>query len=540
MKQRDVMVLLEGIAPAIVVIVGKAVEKATAALTARLEEAEKRVADLSGFATQKDVALLAAAGNELGNRIDDVGCRIDGLRKAPTAEEVAALVPVPIAKDGTSVTIDDIRPILADMVAALPVAPTKEDIAALFPAPKAIDEDKLASDIFQRLAGVAKEQIDDAIAEIPPMPTAQEVAAFVPAPAPGRDADPEIIKAAVLEEVTRQIGALPLPPSAEAVAALVPAPSDGQSVSIDDVTPLLEDLVGKAVAALPLAPTAEAVAALVPVPADGKSITAEDVAPLLEDLVGKAVAALPVVPTAEAVAALIPAPAEIDTDALAQNVAGLLEAPIKQAAAEAVSQIPTPRDGKDVELEEVAAIIKREVTEALSTWERPRDGKSVSLEDVATALQGMVEKAVAALPVAKDGVGLAGALIDRQGHLVLTLTDGTTKDLGLVLGADGLGFEDLEAVDEPTAMIFRFSRGDRVKEFAYPKPSLADFYKGIWKDGAYKAGETVTFGGSLWLVRRNTSARPETNDDFVLVVKKGRDGKDGELKAPAPKPTVKL
>ncbi len=493
MKQRDVMVLLEGIAPAIVVIVGKAVEKATAALTARLEEAEKRVADLSGLATQKDVAILASVTNALGNRIDDVGARIDDLQKAPTAEEVAALVPVPVAKDGTSVTIEDVRPVLAKM-----------------------------------------------IADLPTVPSAQEVAAFVPAPAPGRDADPETIKAAVLEEVTRQVGALPLAPSAEAVAALVPAPSDGKSVSIDDVTPLLEDLVGRAVAALPLAPTAEAVAALVPVPADGKSITAEDVAPLLEDLVGKAVAALPVAPTAEAVAALMPAPADVDTDALARNVAGLLEAPIKQAAAEAVSQIPTPRDGKDVELEEVAAIIKREVTEALSTWERPRDGKSVSLEDVATALQGMVEKAVAALPVAKDGVGLAGALIDRQGHLVLTLTDGTTKDLGVVLGADGLGFEDLEAVDEPTAMIFRFSRGDRVKEFAYPKPSLADFYKGIWKDGAYKAGETVTFGGSLWLVRRNTSARPETNDDFVLVVKKGRDGKDGELKAPSPKPTVKL
>lgn len=37
----------------------------------------------------------------------------------------------------------------------------------------------------------------------------------------------------------------------------------------------------------------------------------------------------------------------------------------------------------------------------------------------------------------RDGVGLAGALIDRGGALVVTLTDGTTRELGLVVGKDG-------------------------------------------------------------------------------------------------------
>src|SRR5690606_22630414 len=37
----------------------------------------------------------------------------------------------------------------------------------------------------------------------------------------------------------------------------------------------------------------------------------------------------------------------------------------------------------------------------------------------------------------KDGVGLADALIDADGRLVLTMTDGTTKALGVVKGADG-------------------------------------------------------------------------------------------------------
>jgi integrin beta 3 len=37
----------------------------------------------------------------------------------------------------------------------------------------------------------------------------------------------------------------------------------------------------------------------------------------------------------------------------------------------------------------------------------------------------------------RDGVGVAGALIDRSGVLVLTLADGTTRDLGMVVGKDG-------------------------------------------------------------------------------------------------------
>jgi hypothetical protein len=55
----------------------------------------------------------------------------------------------------------------------------------------------------------------------------------------------------------------------------------------------------------------------------------------------------------------------------------------------------------------------------------------------------------------RDGVGLAGAFIDREGHLTLTLSDGTTKDIGTVVGphgpagakgADGLMVEPVAAL----------------------------------------------------------------------------------------------
>lgn len=38
----------------------------------------------------------------------------------------------------------------------------------------------------------------------------------------------------------------------------------------------------------------------------------------------------------------------------------------------------------------------------------------------------------------ETGVGVAGALIDRSGVLILTLSDGTQRDLGVVVGKDGL------------------------------------------------------------------------------------------------------
>lgn len=70
------------------------------------------------------------------------------------------------------------------------------------------------------------------------------------------------------------------------------------------------------------------------------------------------------------------------------------------------------------------------------------DGKSVTLEELMPALQSEIQKAVGAIQVpcdgkdGKDGVGMGGAMIDRAGHLQVTLTDGSLHDLGPVVGKD--------------------------------------------------------------------------------------------------------
>jgi hypothetical protein len=236
--------------------------------------------------------------------------------------------------------------------------------------------------------------------------------------------------------------------------------------------------------------------------------------------------------------------------------------------------LPQPKDGTDADPEKIVSIVtvkldadlssirediedlekrlptelKQLVDEAVAAIPAPQDGKSVTVEDVAPLIASEVEKRVSELPVAKDGrdgidgkdgVGLAGALIDRDGELVVTLTNGETKNLGPVVGNDGepgkpgadaVGFDDLDvAYDGEKTVTLKFTRGDVVKEFPIVMPVVID--RGVYREGSeYKAGDAVTWGGSLWIAQKDTGAKPDSSDEWRLSVKRGRDGKDGAVK----------
>lgn len=178
-------------------------------------------------------------------------------------------------------------------------------------------------------------------------------------------------------------------------------------------------------------------------------------------------------------------------------------------------------------------------------------GKDADMAAVAALVADHVATAVSALPKAKDGVGLAGAVITREGTLMLTLTDGTTRDLGRVVGADadmaalqrqlkamveaiprakdgvdGLGFDDMEFTSGEDGAFLTFTRGEQRKTFRIPIP----IDRGVFRDGSeYRAGDGVTWGGSFWIAQRDTRAKPDAgNGDWRLAVKKGRDGKDAK------------
>jgi hypothetical protein len=96
-------------------------------------------------------------------------------------------------------------------------------------------------------------------------------------------------------------------------------------------------------------------------------------------------------------------------------------------------------------------------------------------------------------------------------------------------GKDGLGLEHFDIqYDGNKTFIFTYGAGDRLERKSFMIP--VNVWRGIWKAGAYLHGDTVTWNGSLWIAQRDTEKKPagfDGNDDWILAVKRGRDGKAG-------------
>jgi hypothetical protein len=56
--------------------------------------------------------------------------------------------------------------------------------------------------------------------------------------------------------------------------------------------------------------------------------------------------------------------------------------------------------------------------------------------------------------------------------------------------------------------------------------TLADSWRGVWRDGDdYTRGAVAQWDGSPWLALNDTRTKPGTSGDWVLLAKKGRDGR---------------
>jgi len=160
-----------------------------------------------------------------------------------------------------------------------------------------------------------------------------------------------------------------------------------------------------------------------------------------------------------------------DIKVLMENIAPVLKDYVGQSIAplstrlDAIdrrfAEMPAVRDGKDADTDATANIVflrlKPEIDEVRSCLDAiaPKFGAIISDVDEHVA------RALAAAPKPKDGVGVAGAIIDRDGNLVLTTTDGAQKDLGKVVGKDGADAEvqDVDtAPDDVAALVSRAIR----------------------------------------------------------------------------------
>lgn len=122
----------------------------------------------------------------------------------------------------------------------------------------------------------------------------------------------------------------------------------------------------------------------------------------------------------------------------------------------------------------------------------------------------------------KDGVGITDAIVNSEGVLVLTFTDGETKSVGRVVGKDGAPGRDGRdgAPGGPP--------GPPGPEGPAGKDGTSIFDAGVWTQSAdYSRGAGVTYGGSFWLSQEDgNKEKPGTGRAWRLAVKKGRDGKD--------------
>lgn len=203
-------------------------------------------------------------------------------------------------------------------------------------------------------------------------------------------------------------------------------------------------------------------------------------------------------------------PGEVDMQAVRQIVDEMTQQAVSEQLTEAVKAIPVPEASEPIapDMKAIGEMIREGIAEAIKSIPTPKNGE--------------------------PGVGLASGLIDRDGALVLTLSDGKTLNLGQVVGKDGdpgktFTLDDFDIVQYPDRRTFKFcfTRGEVMHsfEFALPTP----IYRGVFKDGgAYEIGDMVTWAGSMWHCDKDTSEKPGASDAWSLAVKKGQNGKDAQ------------
>lgn len=232
---------------------------------------------------------------------------------------------------------------------------------------------------------------------------------------------------------------------------------------------------------------------------------------------------------AEAVAALPPAKdGEPGRDANAAEIAALLIPEVEKA----VANLPKPRDGKDADPEVTALLVSEEVEKAFASLPPPKDGapglngKDASPEEIAALVLSRI-----AIPKdgadGRDGVGLAGAIIDRDGNLVLSLTDGSTRALGAVVGKDG-------QTGEKGADGLPGEKGESGKDGENGRDAPVPVHRGTYDAAVeYRHLNITMHNGSSWLALKDDPGPLELPDGKIgegwrLMAQRGGRGKPGE------------
>lgn len=163
-----------------------------------------------------------------------------------------------------------------------------------------------------------------------------------------------------------------------------------------------------------------------------------------------------------------------------------------------------------------------------------------------TAIVGReIERYAAANPIkgekgdaGRDGLDVKDFFRAEGNCLVATMSDGTIRNLGKFVGADGkdgrdgkdgLGMPEFIREYDPNTheIIERWESGGIKKELRYTAGGI--HHGGYWREGIKcLAGQTWTHGGTVWIAKTTTTEKPgRDNAAWEIFASKGRDGKDG-------------
>lgn len=220
-----------------------------------------------------------------------------------------------------------------------------------------------------------------------------------------------------------------------------------------------------------------------------------------------------------------------------------------------------PKDGKDADpisipdvvsellaTDGLKSLVDLQAAESVTAYlsENPvingKDAEPVSDEQLAKQVSKYMSDNPVIAEKGDQGTGLVDAMIDRTGNLVLTMTDGRMKELGLVVGkdgnpgkdgADGLCFDDLTVSFDGDAIVHEYQRGEKSLTQRFPINVMKHI--GFWRAGMEaKSGNVTTHNGCSWLCLKDTSEVPSyESKDWILSARKGRDGLDARDAKPA-------
>jgi hypothetical protein len=187
------------------------------------------------------------------------------------------------------------------------------------------------------------------------------------------------------------------------------------------------------------------------------------------------------------------------------------------------ASLPAPVDHKAVDIAEVRQIAANEIAGLRQLAEASQPAPllpdiskmvddAIATLELSDLIEASVCEAFERAEKPKDGIGLTGALIDKSGHLVLTLSNGEVKDVGQVCGKDA---------DPIEAKVFE-DRVENLTGYVQARSSelLDEYRRGKFRDDF-----------EAHLAEKAASSPPVTSEDVAVMIRDAFEqlapGKDG-------------